>query len=223
MKKILGTLAALAFSLVATSAIARPVAGACNPSDITGAYACTGGLVGNDLGNAANLARVGQAFADLGGFDDPFTLIDSSDTTRGSQIALIYETGGSTGRLLLEDPTSVLNFSVFGISLKAGNFHSLYLFDGGILSATEVLGNLSPTFTSLNFTTAGTALNHKGMPQGLSHAALWGFAPSNFGGGCLLDPTLCDPVSEIPEPATLALLATGLVGIALTTRRRRQS
>lgn len=219
MKKIFST---LALALAAFAAQAAPMltsAGICDVNDVTGAYACAGGFAGNDLGTPANVLAVGGQFATLGGFDNPFELIDNSNGTRGSQVALIYETGGKTGQLILEDPSDLLPFSIFGISLKAGNYYSLYLFDGGSLNGT--LKNLGTTLTGLQFTTEGVGLNHKDVPLGLSHAALWGFEPTNFGGGCLLDPALCNPTS-VPEPGTLALLAAGLAGVGFTSARRRK-
>ena len=221
---------ALALAALAFSALAVPVPSAqvlCSPANIQGASSCSGAFAGTELGSAANLANAGAQFGDLAFnsnltlFNSPFTLMDTSENTRGSQISLIYETGGGLGAILLKDPTGILNQSIFGIGLKAGNSYSLYVFNGATLSQNYVMDNLNSQWTALTYTTAGTSANWWGIPQNLSHASLWqGPVAPNFGDSCGIGNDGCS-IGNVPEPTSLALTLAGLGGLGFVTRRRK--
>ncbi len=89
----------------------------------------------------------------------------------------------------------VLDSSLTGdyvLALKAGNSFSLYQF----LGLTDV--------NRIYYTTIGTGQNGQGNAKGISHASLFG------------------PRVSVPEPGTMALLATGIAGLAFTAARRRK-
>lgn len=229
--KILSSLAVALCLAIGTAASAAPVVSqvACSSSDVQDAFACSGAFAGNELGTASVLANTGAQFGNLyaanGGFDNsPFTLIDTSDNTAGSQISFIYETGGALGKVVINDPTSILNSTIFGVALKASDSYSLYIFDGALLSAPfgTTMENLAPFWTMLDYTTAGTSVNKRGTPQNLSHASLWQGPTSGNFGGCFGDPQFCDPVAQVPEPGSLALMGAGLGAMVFTRRRKTQ-
>jgi hypothetical protein len=81
----------------------------------------------------------------------------------------------------------------FILILKAANAFSMYLFPA-------VTG-----LTQIDYVTDGVSLNQgQGTPNGLSHATL-----------------LTKGTSVVPEPSTIILLGTGLLGLGLVGYRRR--
>lgn len=217
-------LSALVLSVAALSAQASILTfgTSCSVTNITSAIDCQGSLWGNDVGynTAATGVKFGNlAFANGATDNTPFSLIDTTDSASGSQIALIFGTGGRSGDLLIKDTDGELVGKLFGISLKAGNHHSLYLFD----AATTDLGNVAQGWTSLSFSTIGTSVNWKGKAQDLSHASLWGFALSPNSGVNCEQFNSCDPVSQVPEPGTGALMLAGLGAAIFVGRRRKKA
>lgn len=107
-----------------------------------------------------------------------------SGTADWSYAIDLTASGGSTGTLTFEALSGP-----FAVALKAANGFSLYYFDGS-----------SGPVSSLNYSTAGTAINTIGKAQGLSHASLY--------------------LAPVPEPGSTALMLAGLAGVAFVVRRR---
>lgn len=210
MKKIFS---ALVVALVAGSAFGGTVPGTCSINDVTYAYACDGAFSGNDTGNAVVLANTVSQFDTL----DPFALagtwqlVDKTDGTDGTQAVTFLGSNpsGTSGMLTFSQAIS----DIFGISIKAGNYYNIYMIDGGFVSGGV---------TSVDFSTANIATNTHGVPLGVSHASLWGFSQSgNFGGSCELGNDCV--VTNVPEPGTMALMLSGILGVGAAARRRKNS
>jgi hypothetical protein len=94
----------------------------------------------------------------------------------------------------------------FEVGLFGGNNGSAYFFDNVILSASPTVG--TGTF-DINF------LNNGGQQPTLSHLLLAGGATQACV-GCVPTTT-----ADIPEPMTMALLGSSLIGLGVARRRRR--
>jgi hypothetical protein len=110
-------------------------------------------------------------------------------------------TGASSGTLtFLAAPTQP-----FFLALKAGNRFSFFYFDQGL------------PINAISYTTNGVDVNGRNaVPAGLSHATYYtqgGFTPPNNG---------TPPITTVPEPSTYLLMAAGLAGLAVASRRRRR-
>ncbi len=195
-------LAAVAFAMTAgapRAAQAQLVATGldCN-NDLTvtfmGALQCSGAWAGNNLGNAAILAAVNAQLA------TDFNPTVGGTPVWGAPVSVGF-TPGNTGTLNLGGTYQ----GFFAIALKSSNAFSLYLFDGG-----------SAGISSITYQTDGTSVNTNGrqgpVAQGLSHADIYDV---DGDGGFNED------VVATPEPASAALLFTGLAGIAFVRRRRK--
>jgi len=88
----------------------------------------------------------------------------------------------------------------FEIGLFGGNVGAGYFFDNVLLPVSPNSG--TGTF-DINFT------NHGGQQPGLSHLTLTGGNAMHI-----------DPPTLVPEPLSLVILGTGLLGIAFVRRRR---
>ena len=182
----LASLAALPSRATAQLTLSTPACTAGNSLTTLGATSCRGSFDGNDKNQQAGvLAELNSAF-----FPGTETLLGSSDDASFGPFT--GNPGGATGTLTFD----ALLTGPFVLILKAANNFSMYYF-----------ANAGPGVMSVNYTTAGTAVNAQGIPQGLSHATLYRST------GVALN--------VVPEPSTYALLASGMLGLAMFARRRR--
>lgn len=156
---------------------------------------CAGAFQGNDVPN--NETEALDVFAGLStslGFSGTWAVneADKSDSAGNGVFTSNPET--TLGTLTFD----TAKFGLFGISLKAANSFSLYLFDGGTTG-----------ISSIDFSTIGTSTNDKGKPQDLSHASFFAFTPDDSGD------------VDVPEPATAAALGTfALLGLAMKKKAK---
>jgi hypothetical protein len=154
---------------------------------------CSGAWAGNNLNQQANV--LAQLQADFGGATWAYVGTSAGPVASGPFLSAGL---GSTGTVNFTSPI----YGLFAMALKASNEFSLYLFDGG-----------QAGLSSITYTTIGSAINVRGIPQDLSHASLYSVA-----GDDLFTP---DVVTATPEPASIVLMMTGLGAVALVRRRRR--
>ncbi len=183
----LASVVAMPSRAAAQLTLTTPVCTAGNSLATLGATSCRGSFDGNnknqDAGVLAELANA--AF-----FPGTETLLGSSDDAGFGPFT--GNPSGATGTLTFD----ALLTGPFVLILKAANNFSIYY-----------IPNAGPGVMSVNYTTAGTAVNAQGIPQGLSHATLY----RSTGVG----------LNVVPEPSTYALLASGMLGLAIFARRRR--
>lgn len=197
MKKILSTIAisGMVVSLYAGQAFALSTA------DVS--------LNGNDADAAYGVYGGNESLADLNGLDTSafgtgtFQLLDKTDsvsTPIGTTTFTITASLAKSGTFILSwvdaniPPTKWFDL-VF--ALKAANSYSYYLFD-------DVEFSYAPG--SYNGIYEISWMNNGGQIPDLSHMSVYG-RPG-------------DPGNEVPEPATMLLFGTGLVGLAGLARRK---
>jgi hypothetical protein len=178
-------------ALTPTSVSCTAASGLFNPMYME----CWGAFSGNDVSNGASdnsseLIALLAEYTTNGGLLGTWSAstADKSDSAGNG----VFTSNPETNDGVLTFDTA--KFGLFGISLKASNSFSLYLFDGGTTG-----------ITSINFNTIGTSVTGGRDPQGqdLSHASFFAFTPD-------------DDSADVPEPATAAALGTfALLGLAM--------
>jgi hypothetical protein len=168
---------------------------ACNSAIFDPMYLlCAGAFLGNDVpNNETEALSIFDGLSTSLGFSGTWSVNtdDKSDSAGNGVFTSNPET--TEGTLTFD----TAKFGLFGISLKAADSFSLYLFDGG----TEGI-------TSIDFQTIGTAVNRRSNPQDLSHASFFAFTPD-------------DDHTDVPEPATAAALGTfALVGLVMKKKSK---
>ena len=172
---------AAGFAAVSVSAFAAPTELCTATTSVLAYTSCSGAFAGNINGNFGNeLAQV-AALAGAG-----YTYQGKSDDAGAGPFTT--NIGGATTNFTLTFDTPMSGSFVIG--LMSANQHSFYFYEN------------APLTTSITFSsTAGVAVNVRGIPQGLSHATLY--------------------TAAVPEPETYALMVAGLVGVGFMARRRK--
>ena len=154
-----------------------------------------------DLINGYWQAAGGTYSVDMDGYN-PGSIFQDLITNPGSQYSLSFAMAGNPG----SDPIKTLNVFWNGAYAQTFTFDITGHSTGAMGWQTMVLSNLvaSGTQTRLEFRSGTTA-----------------------SGGCCQGPALDDvaitETTSTPEPASVVLLASGLVGVGAVSRRRRRT
>ena len=174
---------ALLLASLSAHAVLTSTSPGCNTATLTPGYtACGGSFAGNDLNQQADV--LGYIDSHFGGAN---MLIGASDMTANGPFT--SNPDGTSGMLTFDSAID----GAFVLSLKAGDQFSLYYYDGS-----------GPAISSISYSTIGTNLNSNGIPNGLSHASLYGGS-----------------VAAVPEPETYALMLAGLGAMGFLSKRRK--
>lgn len=163
-----------------------------NMASLPNYVTCSGALSGN-IGDNNNLAAELSLLSST--FGGTYNYVGKTNDANFGPFAN-NPAGSISGSLNFDTPETGL----FVVGLKASNTFSFYLYNGGVSG-----------IGSVSFNTIGSGTNNQGIAQGLSHATLY-----------RANDTQVNVNAVVPEPSTYALMAAGLAGLGLVSRKRRR-